>query len=556
MEHCVSPMLPKPTFNQWRCTAALARSAGLPGKLAEAGEALQFPIVKGDTRLVKKMADASYVPVGNDRTELVAYCQTDVDLCYAIHQALGDMDEADLLIYRLNEKVNERGVRIDLPSVNAIIALLEAEQARLSSKMPTLTGGAVERPTQVARLKAWVERELRSVRLGELNKHRIENLLTRDLPAAVRQALQIRLDTAKSSTAKYVAMREQTSTDGRLRGMFTFAGAGQTGRFSSTGAQLHNLPREVPENPDALLATLRRMPPKAIPMVYDDGFIALAAGLVRPCIVPADGKVLVIADYTGVEARGLPWLAKNKPEVAAYRAGIDRYIDDAVSVYGCAREVVTPPQRQVGKVVRLACGFGGGGGALMAMARGYRLALKEKEAFDIAEKWHESNPWARAFGKSLYAAGLEAVSQAAPGELVRAVGTDIFYTTMAMGGILVLLCRLPSGRVIHYHDVQLTDARTISSRRPRFKDHEALWYGLFAENVTQAACADLLRYGLAVLEGAGLPVVAHVHDEFVVETEMRAGLESDVRGLLQQTPPWAADFPLEVKLSVATRYGK
>jgi len=264
----------------------------------------------------------------------------------------------------------------------------------------------------------------------------------------------------------------------------------------------------------------------------------------------------VIADYSGVEARGLPWLAKNHAEVEAYRAGIDRYLDAAVSVYGGTREEITPAQRQVGKVLILACGFSGGGGALMAMARGYRLKLKEKEAFDLAEKWHEANPWVRAFARALHAAAFAAVVDAPPGELVRAVGTDIFYTTMAMGGILVLLCRLPSGRVIHYHDVQLTDARTISSRRPRFKDHEALWYGLFAENVTQAACADLLRYGLAVLEGAGLPVVAHVHDEFVVETEMRAGLESDVRGLLQQTPPWAADFPLEVKLSVATRYGK
>ena len=100
MEHCVSPMLPKPTFNQWRCTAALARSAGLPGKLADAAEALQLPMRKGDTRLMTRMANASYVPVGNDWTELVAYCQTDVDLCYAVHQALGDMDEADLLIDR------------------------------------------------------------------------------------------------------------------------------------------------------------------------------------------------------------------------------------------------------------------------------------------------------------------------------------------------------------------------------------------------------------------------------------------------------------------------
>ena len=554
MEHCVSPMLPKPTFNQWRCTAALARSAGLPGKLADAAEALKLPISKGDTKLMTRMADATYIPDGSELDDLITYCQTDVDLCFAIHQALGDMDDADLLIYRLNEKVNERGVRIDRASVQAMLRLLEAEQGRLNAMLPGLTDGFITRATQVGRLKGWVEQKLHII-LGELDKHRIEALLALDsLPARVRKVLEIRRDTAKSSTAKYAAMLEQTNADGRLRGMFTFSGAGQTGRFSSTGAQLHNLPREVPKNPDALLATLRQMPPEVVPMVYDDGFISLASGLVRPCIIPADGKVFVIADYTGVEARGLPWLAKNKPEVEAYRAGIDRYIDDAVSVYGCAREAVTPPQRQVGKVVRLACGFGGGGNALMAMARSYRLKLSDADATRIADAWHEANRWARAFGRTLWDAALAAM-RGPSDRPVRAGKTDIYFCKTVQSGIQVLLCRLPSGRVLHYHAAVL-DGNEIASYRPRYRAVSPLWYGLLAENVTQASMNDLLRHGMAVLNGAMYLLVAHVHDEFVVETEPKEGLADDLTRLLKQTPPWASDFPLEVKVETALRYGK
>ena len=552
MQHCVPDSLAKPSFSQWRCTAALARSAGLPGKLAEAAEALQLPMRKGDTRLMKKMADASYTPTGNDRTELAAYCQTDVDLCYAIHQALGDMDEADLLIYRLNEHVNDRGVRIDLASVRALLRLLTAEQARLNGKLPGLTNGAVTKSTQVARLRDWVAGRL-GVHLGDLDKHRIEELLQRDeLPDDVRTVLEIRRDTAKASTAKFEAMDQQTNQDDeRLRGMFMFSGAGQTGRFSSTGVQLHNLTREVPENPDALLATLRQMPAAAVPLVYDDSFISRASTLVRPCLVPAEGKVFISADYAGVEARGLPWLAGEKSEVAAYRAGTDRYLDDAVSVFGGTREDVTPQQRQVGKVVRLACGFGGGGNALMAMAKDYRLKLAQVDADIIAMAWHEANPWAKAFGRTLWDAALATV-QVAHDTPVRAGTTDVYYARSMVNGIEVLLCRLPSGRVLHYHDV-VFGRDSIESRRPRFTGHMPLWYGLLAENVTQATCNDLLRYGMVVLQGAGLPLVAHVHDEFVIETAERG---VDVKSLLEQLPPWAKGFPLSVNPFIAMRYGK
>lgn len=554
MEHVVPGNLPKPSFNQWRCTAALARSCGLPGSLADAARALRLPVKKADNTIMKRARDPRYHLALDEWLQLEDYCKTDVDVCAEIWKCLGDFADSELVVYQVNEHVNDRGVAVDMGLALKMNLSLAPTFERLDKELAEVTRGLVTAATQVQRLKKWVEMIL-NVHLGSLDKDAITQLLKRDLPPEVRRALEIRAALAKSSTAKYGAILNQTDADARLRGMFLFAGAGQTGRFSSKGAQLHNLPRAVPADAGEIIEWVKRSDCQAPDLVYGDQWIDMASQLIRPCFVAPPGKVFCIADYSGIEARGLPWLAKAEHALAPFREGRDPYLSDAAAVFNVKPEDVNGDQRQVGKVVRLACGFGGDYGALLAMARGYKLDLSEDEAKRIAGAWHEANPWARAFGRSLYDTALE-VLNSRMGTVKQVPGAQsVWYGRHSINGIEVLLCCLPSGRVLHYHDVRL-DGTVIQSRRPRFKNHEDLWYGLFSENVTQASMNDVMRHGMVMLHYSNYPIVAHVHDEFVIELDVDADAADDIQRLLETPPSWCADFPLEAKPKLSTRYGK
>lgn len=548
--------LPTPSFNQWRCTAALARCAGLPGALDDAAEALKLEHRKLDTAIMKKAARPGDL-TREEWSVLETYCARDTLLCAEIHGTLGDMDDNDLYTYQMNEHVNDRGVRIDRAAVNAVRKAIPYTFERLNNLLPTLTGGTVEKGTQVQRMKKWVEDRL-GIFLASLDKDAINTLLERDIPDDVRKVLEIRTALARSSISKYESMAQHVQRDHRLRGMFIFAGAAQTGRFSSTDPQLHNLVRTSPPDAAHILEWLVNSDPRALDLVYGDDAIKLVSQLIRPCLIPAPGKVYVLADYSGVEARKLPWLANTPDSLRSldkFRGG-DPYKDDARAVFNLSSNIdVDDSQRQVGKVVRLACGFGGGGPALMNMSKGYGIRLTEERAYELADAWHAANRWARDFGDRLYQTALDAMASPV-GRVHQVPDSPIWYARMTLPrGIDVLLCCLPSGRVLHYHNVRL-NGRLIESWRPRFKNHEVLRTTVFAENVTSASCNDLLRHGMMEVHATDWPLVAHVHDEFILEIAEQPGIVQSVREVLERVPPWAVGFPLEVKPKIAHRYGK
>ncbi len=332
-----------PTYSQWRCSAAQARKSALPGKLEDCAKVLGTRHQKLDTRVMKRLSDSGHTATVDELAELYAYCETDVLTEMEISQSLPALSDDEQYIYELNERINDRGVLIDSALCQSMLVYLDGAISDLNKKLVRLTKGAVTKTTQVQRLASW---------LGEksLAKEHHERLMEKHPEGTVKgDALRCRLDAARSSTAKYEVMLRQVSGDGRLRGMFMFAGAGQTGRFSSTGAQLHNLPRSVPENAEERIADAKVLPFNAYKLMYPEPVIHQASQLIRPALVAPPGKTFVIGDYSAVEARGLPWLAGHQPEVDAWAAGVDRYIEDAAAIG------LGPEHRQAGKVVRLAC---------------------------------------------------------------------------------------------------------------------------------------------------------------------------------------------------------
>jgi len=237
---------------QVRCTMAMAYAMALPGGLDAAAAAVGLEVRKDGegSRLMMQMArpravkdDGTIIWWDDEarRQRLYGYCRQDVVVERELEKRLLQLTPAEQEIWVLDQKINDRGVRVDLKTVNKLIQAVEKEQARLTHKMVRVTGGRVEGASKVAQLEAWV-----AERIGDIDglaKADVTALLDRDdLPADVREALEVRREAAKSSVAKLKAMRAAACADGRVRGTLQYHGA-STGRWAGRRIQVQNFPR-------------------------------------------------------------------------------------------------------------------------------------------------------------------------------------------------------------------------------------------------------------------------------------------------------------------------
>ncbi len=325
------------------------------------------------------------------------------------------------------------------------------------------------------------------------------------------------------------------------------------------------------------------------------------AWLIRPAIAAPKGRTLCWADWSAIEARALPWLANSQSSNAVvdnfHASDADRTIPDvycaaggdvthrsATEVYLAykAKEPWGVHARQMGKVCVLSLGFGGGVGALQNMAVGYRISLSDIEAKEAVDLWRAGNPWARAFWDDLWAAFLRAHKN--PGEIVSVGRVAYMFDEGYRGG--TMLCFLPDGRPLVYPELRW-ERRSIEDREgnvevklqltyARGLERKALWYGVLAENITQATAGSLLRNALRLLQPAPgleygpkvdspllrLPalICGHTHDEIIAETndneEAIEMCSADLRNVMRRPPEWAEGLPLEVEVTNNWYYTK
>ncbi len=315
------------------------------------------------------------------------YCDRDVETEISAARRMVPLSDEQMAVYHLNERINDRGILVDLPSVRAAIALCDAAKARLDREMTIATGGYVTACTQTARLAEWVGQQ--GVSTEKLAKADLEHLLAADdLPDRVRVALTLRQEAAKASVAKLEAMEARACADGRIRGSFMFAGAG-TGRFSSVGVQFQNLPRPRPIFNKAglrettLYNAFRTASPDWLTFLYGDELgrpLHLVSDAIRGFLIAAPGHDFVAVDYSSIEGRVNAWLSGEEWVLDAYRAndagtGPGLYELTAGDIFDVPVAVVTKDQRQVGKLGDLSLGYQGGVSAFLAMARGYGVRL-------------------------------------------------------------------------------------------------------------------------------------------------------------------------------------
>jgi len=563
-------------LEQFYCTATQARANCLPGSLEDIGRALGASMKKDHrgAALIRQLSiprhDGTFNSDPELMAEMVAYCEQDVRAMRSVSAAMRDLSERELADYHVNERINDRGVMVDVPLCKAAVSYAQAELEDIEKLVVEITDGEIQ-SVRSPRMREWVAerlgpeaRKLMTVyKDGEakasIDKAVRANLLAiedpEQVPPAVADVIQCADDLWASSVAKFDRLANLADVeDHRVRGAFVFAGGSATGRASSYGAQVHNFTRRTLGNADAARHSMVRG--HSIVPTYGRRVTDVLKGMLRPALIPARGHVFIVADWAAIEARATPWLS-NDPQadtvLQVFRDGGDIYKREAAGIYHCTPEQVTDEQRQIGKVAILSLGFAGGVGAFAAMGRGYGITLHESDAQRIVDAWRRANSWAIRYWQSLEAAYTRAMRN--PGREFSAGRVTYLFDRHH------LWYALPSGRILCYPFARLEDdgvSYLKAAWKPAADAKEwpraRLWRGLACENITQATANDLLRHALAQLEH----VVLHVHDEIVMEVP-EAEAEHYAR-VLRETmctaPEWAQGFPLKAEVKVMQRYGK
>jgi DNA polymerase len=589
-------------------TMAQARSVGLPGALGMLCDVLGVPIDKAKDKEGRQFIQLFCKPLPKNRKERRAtkethpvewarfldYAKLDVEAMREVFKRLPtwNYQGAERELWQLDMAINDRGFAIDLDLARAAITAVAAEQKRLAARAVDLTGGDIDSTNQRDKLLAHLLGEY-GVTLPDMQKGTLERRVNdEELPAAVRELLAIRLEASGTSTAKYQALVNATSSDGRLRGGLEWCGAARTGRWSGRLFQPQNLPRPR-HKPDEIAASIEALKAGCADLIFDD-VIARASSAIRGAIVAPPGRKLVAADLSNIEGRVLAWLAGEAWKLEAFREydrgeGPDLYLVTAGAILRKPPEQVTPDERQsTGKVPELACGYQGAVGAFSSMAQLYGLDLPEEEVLRIVKLWRQRNASIVGFWYELERKALAAVRKP--------------ESTVACGRLKLrrdgswLRIVLPSGRALCYPAPRIDGGieaqparacpdckgddefcflcdgtgRTEPERAvpPRLSymginQYSRKWEridtygGKLAENVTQAVARDVIADAMPRAEAAGYEVVLTVHDEIVTETpdEPRFSAEGLSR-VMTTNPAWADGLPLAAAGFEGTRYGK
>lgn len=545
--------------NSWQCTMVWAASLSLPLKLATAAQALKTAQQKDAVgeRLIRYFSlPCKPTKANGGRTRNLpehapddwklfkSYCVQDVNTERDIRRRL---EKFPLLpqewdFYHMDQRINDRGILIDKVLVQQAIICNMAMSEEMTKRAYALTG--LENPNSVSQLKGWLEE--RGIEVDSLGKKNVASLITDlDKHSADGEALdmmKLRLQMAKSSVKKYQAAERYICQDGRAHGLFQFSGANRTQRWAGRGIQLQNLPQNHISTLDEARELVKMGCFDMIEALYGNTPDILSQ-LIRTMLIPKNDCEFIVADFSAIEARVLAWLAGEQWRLEAFTEGKDIYCASASQMFGVpvVKHGINGELRQKGKVAELACGYGGGAGALISMGA-LDMGLKEDELPDIISSWRDANPEIVKFWYAVEKAAIETVKD----HTDRTVGRIGFQFSANTLWIV-----LPSGRRLAYIKPKLQPNRfgrmalTFEGLGANNKWTRGETYsGKLTENITQATARDLLAEAMRRMELAGLGIVGHVHDEVILEVPKGQYTVDDVCNIMNRNPDWADGLPL------------
>lgn len=512
---------------EWEDTMILAAMNGLPLSLDAAGAALELrdQKIREGTALISYFCKPCKPTIANggrtrnrpehapDKWErFKAYCKRDVEVEQAIYRRLRSFPVTDFerKVWALDARINERGVRIDTGLVAAAIAQNEAFTTRRMAEMRRLTG--LENPNSVAQLKDWLETAGMSA--DSLNKAAVQELKDKAADPTTRRVLELRQQLGKTSVTKYEAMQNAVCADGRVRGLLQYYGAGRTGRWAGRLVQVQNLPQNHLAGLGLVRELVRERDLETLELCFDSVPDVLSQ-LIRTAFVAGEGNIFHVADYSAIEARVIAYLAGEKWRMDVFRSGGDIYCSSASAMFRVpvVKHGVNGHLRQKGKIAELACGYGGGVGALRAFGAD-KMGLTEEEMQDIVTQWRAASPAIPRFWRDAESAAVRAINN--PGRTTT-VPCGVKYRRDGDA----LRCRLPSGRILSYWDAKLDTDGSIcfmgQNQTTRRWEKTGTWGGKLVENIVQAYARDCLAVAMVRLAEEGWKICFHVHDEVIVE---------------------------------------
>ena len=535
----------------WHCTMVWSATLGLPLSLESAGAALGLEkqkLIEGKDLIRYFCVPCKPTKANGGRTRNLPghdpvkwerfkkYNLRDVETEMQMQKRLSSFPVPDAIWeeYQIDQEINDRGIGVDMELVRQAIAIDARSRERLTAAMRELT--ELENPNSVQQMKQWLADH--GLETDTLGKKAVSELL-KTAPEPLREVLFLRQQLAKSSVKKYTAMENAVCADSRAHGMFQFYGANRTGRFSGRLIQLQNLPQNHMPDLAQARALVRSGDYEALSMLYEDIPDTLSQ-LIRTAFVPQSGRKFIVADFSAIEARVIAWFAGERWRLKVFEDGGDIYCASASQMFHVPVEKhgVNGHLRQKGKIAELALGYGGSVGALKSMGA-LEMGLAEEELQPLVDAWRDSNPMITQFWWDVDRAVKECIKMRIPMETH---GLRFDYRNA------MLFITLPSGRRLAYVKPRIGENRfggeavTYMGMGGTKKWERLESYGpKFVENIVQGTARDILCYAMRTLRNCS--IVAHVHDEIIIEADRQMSL-SAVCEQMGRTPPWAKGLKL------------
>lgn len=614
-----------------RCTMAQAYAHGMPGSLEFLGMVLGLPmderkLAEDGKRLMRLFCLPRHDDTFNspddypaDWQQFIEYAVRDTVALREIAKRLPkhNFQGVNLESWWIDQLINEYGFCTDQKLASAARKLLTKAKDLHDTQISDATLGLVSTANQRAKLLRYFESQ--GVLVPNLQAATMRTMLEADdLAPEIRFLLELRLEAAKSSGAKFKRLMEWEGEASRVRFAIQWSGAGRTGRSSGRGPQPHNFTRPTMKADyieSVVLPGVMSGAALGEPLLYG-GPNEACSNVLRPCITAGPGNELVVADWSNIEGRINAWIAGETWKLDAYRAqdagtGKDGYKLLYARFFGIDVDEVDDHMRQMGKVIDLSCGYGGSVGAFVTMAAGYDMDLDAAApavlaAATEAQKAKAYRKWRRAFlnGEDYlleprtfqacavlvdaYRTANSAINDLrhaldyAVKECVRypnhahSVGKCRIWST---GSWLVI--ELPSGRRLLYAQPKIETERkwdvesnewmeydyiTYITARGKSWRRERAWSGLFLENIVQAIANDVLRAAQRLIqhewdaEFHTTPMCLHVHDEIALDvpkgTYPLGKLRAQMTTGILAANPWLAGLPLAAAGYVGHRFRK
>jgi DNA polymerase len=560
-------MLPE----QWRCSAVHALSLGLPQSLEGVAKSLNLVAQKSSEgkALIKYFSIPCFGSCANgfrnrnlpfeavDKWDsFKGYCAQDVEVEREIrsHLEKHQIPESEQTLWCLDQRINDRGVKMETDIIKHALACNEKYQERLKLEAIALTG--VKNPNSAAQMKKWLF-EKDGLEVESLSKEMVAKLLKEVKNTEVGRALELRQELSKTSIKKYEAMHRALCKDNRIRGLLKFYGANRTGRWSGTLVQVQNLPRNKLKDLDLARALLMKGQYETIELLFSSVPEVLSQ-LIRTTFIPSIGSRFIVADFSAIEARVIAWLADEKWRMEVFNSHGKIYEASAAQMFKVPIDAVTKDSayRQKGKISELALGYQGGTGALIAMGA-LNMGLSNQELPKLVSAFRNSNQNIVKLWGSVEKAAISVVR-------------DNITVTIQKGIRLyidsgILFIKLPSGRRLSYVKPRLElDERfnkpmvTYEGLNQVTKQWGRLstYGGKLVENIVQAIARDCLGTSMTRLSEAGYNIVMHVHDEVVLDVPYGFGSLQETSEIMGTPIAWAKGLPLRADVFETNYYKK